>query len=156
MKAKTLGIGLLVIYTSLMCALLYRYAHDSPPVVHASEMQQGGVIIQVSPGVPVPIAALSSTVQTVISTGPSILPPGQCTNADTTNWAYVQIFDTAGTVTVGTTANKQSYGIPPAGGSIVPTSPLLFVNAIKVAATTTATGSTTAVTAVNCNFNYRQ
>lgn len=146
--------GLLI--GTLLVVVCVTFSTAPMRVAHAGEMQQGGVLTQISPGVPVPIAALNATVQTVISSGPSILAPGQCTNADATNWAYVQIFDVAGTPIAGTTANKQSFGIPPAGGSIVPTSPLLFVNSIKVAATTTATGATNAVTSINCNFNYRQ
>lgn len=104
-------------------------------------------------GLPVVTAALSGTVVTVTS-GPAVLDSFQCSNSDATNWAYVQVWDTAGVVTPGTTVAKQSYGLAPAGNGVLigPTRPLQFFNAIKVAATTTATGATQAVTAVNCNW----
>jgi hypothetical protein len=97
---------------------------------------------------------LSTTVQTVDSSAGS-LGYYYCYNPNTTV-AYIQIFDTSGTVTLGTTTPKLSIGIPgTAGGNLEWANGVSFANAIKVAATTTATGSTAPSTAIDCNFGYR-
>ena len=78
-----------------------------------------------------------------------------CLNPNTSA-AYVQVFDTAGAVTVGTTTPVLSLGLPASsGGNLEWTMGLHFANAIKVAATTTATGATAPATAVDCNFAYK-
>lgn len=70
---------------------------------------------------------------------------------------YVQIYDTAtGSITVGTTTPKLSYGIPPlSAANIEFTNGVNFATAICVAATTTATGATAPSTAVDCNFYFK-
>jgi hypothetical protein len=70
--------------------------------------------------------------------------------------SYIQIFDTSGTVTLGTTTPKWSIGLLPSGGANLEfANGLNFANAIKIAATTTATGSTAPSTNVDCNFAYK-
>jgi hypothetical protein len=63
--------------------------------------------------------------------------------------AFIQFFDEAGTITVGTTDPKQSFPVPPpaetpAGGPLVLplAKPMRFHNSIKYACTTTADGNT--------------
>lgn len=107
-------------------------------------------------GTPVFQAALSTTVQTVVS-GAHVLTAVSCANANqtATNFAYVQIFDVSGTVTLGTTVPNQSYFVPansPGGGTGLN---VAFANAIKVAATTTASGSAAPATSLDCSFVYR-
>jgi len=67
--------------------------------------------------------------------------------------AYVQVFDISGSVTLGTSTPKLSMAVPPTNstGFVLPLQGIAFANAIKVAATSTATGSTTPGTALDCN-----
>lgn len=102
---------------------------------------------------PVLVNGLSTTVVSVKSsagflTGYFVYNPDTVVN-------YVQIFDVSGTVTLGTTPPKWSIAIPPGSGANLSfDSPLSFSNAIKVAATTTVTGSTAPGSALNANFAY--
>ena len=67
--------------------------------------------------------------------------------------AYVQVYDTAGAVTVGTTTPVLS--LPIATGANLPiTGPAQFFNAIKVAATTTATGGSAPSSPLTCSFGF--
>lgn len=100
--------------------------------------------------------ALSTTVKTC-SAGPAILKWYFCTNPNTST-VYLQIFNSAGTVTLGTTVPALSLGIPasssaPGAGN----SPMSigFSNAIKVAATTTARGSVAPSTPLDCSFSFK-
>lgn len=69
---------------------------------------------------------------------------------------YIQIFDTSGAVTLGTTTPVLSFGLPASGaGNLEFSNGVNFANAIKVAATTTAGGSTAPATAMDCNFLYK-
>jgi len=69
---------------------------------------------------------------------------------------YIQIYDTSGAVTVGTTTAVLSFGLPASGGGNVEfANGVNFANAIKVAATTTGTGGTAPATAAECNFLYK-
>lgn len=69
---------------------------------------------------------------------------------------YIQIYDIAGAVTVGTSVPKMSLGIPPtASGNLEWSQGVHFANAIKVAATTTAGGGTAPATAADCNFGFK-
>jgi len=97
--------------------------------------------------------ALSTTVTTVDSDS-GVLDSYFCWNPNSAV-AYVQIFDIAGTVTLGTSTPKWSIGIPPTASGNLANINLTFANAIKVAATTTATGSSAPTTALDCNFGYR-
>ena len=77
---------------------------------------------------------LGTTVVTVKS-GAGELGAYHCVNPNTT-LAYVQIFDTAGAVTLGTTVPVLSLGLPISdGGNLEWTMGIHFANAIKVAAT---------------------
>ena len=84
-----------------------------------------------------------------------VLGDYQCGNADATNYAYLQMFDTTGAVTLGTTVPSRVLSLPPLGGTIGPLVPLWFANGLKVYATTTPGGSTSAVTAINCTWGYK-
>lgn len=75
--------------------------------------------------------------------------------------AFIQLFDESGTVTVGTTAPKQSYPVPPpaetpAGGPLVfpLPKPLRFNHSIKYACTTTSNGSSDPSTGLVVNALY--
>lgn len=108
-------------------------------------------------GIPVIEAALSTTVQTVVASGPHVLTLVSCSNANqtATNFAYVQVFDVSGTVTLGSTAPNIFFYVganSPGGSNQINAT---FTNAIKVAATTTATGSSAPATALDCTFIYR-
>lgn len=96
--------------------------------------------------------ALSGTAVTVVGSA-NTLVWGDCTNPDTSNFAYVQIFD-SGSVTVGTTVNVDWIALPP-----LSTKQKVFnrahSNSIKVAATTAINNGTNAVTAVHCDWGYR-
>lgn len=98
--------------------------------------------------------ALSTTVTTVKASSGKLGFVG-CFNPNSLV-AYMQVFDTSGTVTLGTTTPVLSLPIYPG------TNPQVqdmgfgtnFANAIKVAATTTATGSTAPTTSLDCNAGY--
>lgn len=71
---------------------------------------------------------------------------------------FVQLFDAAtGSVTLGTTTPKLSYGIPAtnASGFTLSLVGVQFSTAISAAATTTATGNTALGTGLVCNFKYK-
>lgn len=101
---------------------------------------------------PVLANSLSTTVVTVKSTAAK-LDLWHCYNPNSSP-VYLQVFDIAGSPTLGSTTPKQSFGIPANQDSGLAAMGLTFSNAIKVAATTTATGSTAPTTAINCNFGW--
>lgn len=107
----------------------------------------------IAPATPVRIGSLTNVAQTVVGSARTldslhIFNPSAAT-------AYVQIYDTAGAVIVGTTTPTWSIGIP-AGQAVAMTDlNLSFANAIKVAATTTATGGSAPATALEANFGHR-
>lgn len=68
--------------------------------------------------------------------------------------AYVQIFDTTGSVTLGSTVPKWSIAVPATAAANLSGLRLNFANAIKVAATTTVNGTTGPNTGLDCNFGY--
>jgi hypothetical protein len=99
-------------------------------------------------------AGQSTTVTTVKSSAGE-LGAYHCLNPNSSA-AYVQIFDTVGSVTLGTTTPVLSLGIPASdGGNLEWGMGIHFAHAIQVAVTTTATGSTAPGTAVDCNFAYK-
>ena len=103
-------------------------------------------------GLPVRVVGLTATVQTIVGTA-AVLTTLDCANEDTA-WAYVQVFDNA-SPSLGSTASFP-LPLPPGGGNLGPMRPMKFANAIKVAATTDATGSTGAGAGkVNCWAGYR-
>jgi hypothetical protein len=71
--------------------------------------------------------------------------------------AYVQVFDVSGTVTLGTTSpGGGSWAVPPTNnGGFATDVGIDFANAIKVAATTTATGPTAPGVPLDCNAVYK-
>lgn len=72
--------------------------------------------------------------------------------------SFVQLFDLAtGSVTLGTTVPKLSYGIPPAtsAGFTVSLVGAQFATAISTAATTTSKGSTAPGAGLTCNFKFK-
>lgn len=97
-------------------------------------------------------AGLSTTVQTVVGSAADV-EGYYCWNPNS-SVAYVQLFDVSGSVTLGSTAPKWSIGIPPTSAANLAGLGLKFANAVKVASTTTATGSTANSTALDCNFAY--
>jgi hypothetical protein len=73
-----------------------------------------------------------------------------------TSTAYVQVFDTTGAVTLGSTAPTFVIPIPAgAGANIEFTNGIAIANGIKVAATTTATGASTVATALTGFILYK-
>lgn len=114
---------------------------------------------------PVPVAVngwtpflannLGTTVVTVKS-GAGELGAYHCINPNSAAIAYIQVFDTSGAVTLGSTVPVLSLGLPASdGGNLEWGMGVHFANAIKVAATTTATGSTALGTNPDCNFAYK-
>lgn len=77
-----------------------------------------------------------------------------CYNPNSTA-AYLQFYDLATAPNVGTTVPTLAIGMAQASAFTLPF-PIgaNFLNAIKVAATTTATGSTALATAVDCSFGF--
>jgi hypothetical protein len=103
---------------------------------------------------PVLASGLTTTVVTVKNSAGE-LGAYHCLNPNVAA-AYVQIFDTSGTVTLGVTVPVLSLGIPASdGGNIEWTMGVHFANAIKVAATTAATNAVAPGTAIDCNFAYK-
>ena len=70
---------------------------------------------------------------------------------------YLQLFDaaTATTVSLGSTVPKHSIGIPATSAANLAEVALQFLNGLKIAATTTAGGSTGPTTGIDCNFGYK-
>jgi hypothetical protein len=129
----------------------------TPNVTYVPGETVGRVISQPLADTPVLGNGLSTTPLTV-SAGAAVLNSYFCLNPNTST-TYIQIFDISGTVTLGTSTPKWSIGIPagtgnPGAGNLSQMN-LNFANAIKVAATTTATGSTAPSTALDCNFGVR-
>jgi hypothetical protein len=112
----------------------------------------GGIDVQPLEVTPISFAALSTTVQTVRGSAGGF-ESYQCYNPNS-SVAYVQVFDISSTVTLGTSTPKWSIGIAATSSQGLSGLAMPFANAIKVAATTTATGSTAPTTALVCNFGY--
>lgn len=106
-------------------------------------------------GVPYSALALSTTVKTV-KAGRGTLQAIHCLSATSNaTTAYVQLFDTTGAVTLGTTTPTTSLGIPIAGTTgtqldVRFPSGMNFTTGLKIAATTTSTGSTALTTGLDC------
>ena len=101
------------------------------------------------------VTSLGTTVQSVKSS------PGQvgklfCDNPNSSA-IYIETFDVAGTVTLGTTAPTQAYYIPAvsSNGFALPVQGDQYSNAIQIAAVTSVNGTTAPVTPGNCNVSYR-
>ena len=99
------------------------------------------------------LPALSTTVTTIKASAGN-LGSIICGNTNAA-MEYLQLFDVAGTVTLGTTPPDWIVPIPSTNvGGVILVVGLNFANAIKVAATTTATGSTAPGTALDCSAGY--
>lgn len=96
--------------------------------------------------------ALSTTVATV-KASKAQLAFVHCYNPNASA-AFVQFFDTAGAVTLGTTPPKVFIGIPATQSVSVPVG-IEFVNALKAAASTTPNGNTALGSALNCSFGFQ-
>jgi hypothetical protein len=105
-----------------------------------------------------PVASLSNTAL-AIKASPGPLMWLQCYNPNATV-AWVQFYDTAGAVTVGTTVPTRFFAFGPlqSSGFVYPDpikGTLAAAAGIKVAATTTATGGTAPTAALSCEFAIR-
>jgi hypothetical protein len=82
---------------------------------------------------------------------------GQCSNADTTHWAYLQLFNVAAaSVTMGTTAPADFVGIPP-GSNTGFTLSLVgeqFSTAISAGVASSSTGGTAPTTTLDCTVAF--
>lgn len=98
-----------------------------------------------------PLAALSNTVIAVkLSAG--TLGPVICGNSNS-SIIYVQVFDTSGSVTLGTDPPDWIVPIPPTNVGGISTG-VAMLNGIKLAATTTATGSAAPSDGLDCSLGY--
>lgn len=105
-------------------------------------------LAQVNAPIPVTAAGLTSTVvQLKASRG--ILQWSACGNVNGTP-IFIQLFDTAGAVVVGTTPAKMF--LPIGSPTSVAPIPAQFLNGIKAAATTTPDGSGAPATPLDCSF----
>lgn len=96
--------------------------------------------------------ALSTTVVT-ISGKAGQLVYAACGNPNAA-LTYVQVFDTTGAVTLGTTVPTVVLPLPVSNSASLPLNANFF-KGIKLAATTTATGNTAPGTPINCTFTFR-
>jgi hypothetical protein len=99
-------------------------------------------------------AGLSTTVKSVKASAGQ-LAKLYCDNPNTTA-IYVETFDTAGTVTLGTTAPTAAYYIPPtnAAGFSLSLVGDQYTAGIQIAAVTSENGSTAPATPGNCNVSW--
>jgi hypothetical protein len=96
-----------------------------------------------------------STTVTTVKGGAGELGAYHCLKPNSAA-AYVQIFDTSSTVTLGTTIPGLTLGLPAGdGGNLEWTMSIHFANPVKVAATTTATGSTAPGMAFDNSFAFK-
>jgi hypothetical protein len=114
--------------------------------------QVGGQDVQSLQVTPILLTALTNTAQTVRSSGGGF-ESFSCFNPNS-SVSYVQVFDISGSVTVGTSTPKLSYGIGANASWGMTDLAMVFANAIKVAATTGATNGTAPTNALVCNFGY--
>jgi hypothetical protein len=98
--------------------------------------------------------AQTTTVRVVKST-PGILS-GYFIYNPNSSAAYVQFFDTAGTVTLGTTVPTLAFGFPAtSAANILINEGITFANGIQLAVTTTATGNTAPSTGLDVNVFFQ-
>lgn len=93
----------------------------------------------------------TTTVQRV-SDGPCVLAGWYFFNPNAVT-AFVQVFDTTGTVTLGTTVPDNSFGVPATGAANqLDGSGITFTNGLKFACTTTEDGSTANASGLTVNL----
>lgn len=95
------------------------------------------------------VNGLTTTVTTV-GIAPGTLFWVQCYNPAAAV-SYVQIFDTTGAVTLGTTPPTVAFGFPASSSQLLSLD-MGISNGIKVAATTTPNGNVAPATALVCGF----
>jgi hypothetical protein len=100
------------------------------------------------------VASGLTTTVTTVKTSAGMLSWFACSNSNASA-EFVQVFDTTSSVTLGTTTPKLALPIGPSGVTALAI-PIgsNFLNGIKIAATTTPTGSTAPGTALNCSIGY--
>lgn len=134
-------------------------AYNAIPVV-LTNTQAGG--FQLSPSqflkviqpieTPFTNSALQGVPVTAVNTSATVLDAISCFNSDTTNNAFVTVYNaTGGSTQTGTTPAVYRYMAPFGLGFTVENIRTAFSNGITLTATTTATGNTNAVTALVCN-----
>jgi hypothetical protein len=138
-----------VILLALVAAALATAVYAQQPVDQKKIGGQDVTVLSVTPSL---VPALSTSVTTIRSSAGGF-ESYECYNPNS-SVAYVQVFDISGTVTLGSSTPKQSIGIPATNRAGLSDLAMPYSNAIKVAATTTATGSTAPTTALVCNFGY--
>jgi hypothetical protein len=99
-----------------------------------------------------PQASLAATVKT-IKAGPGQLMWAACNNGNA-GAVYIQMFDTTGAVVLGTTAPKLFLPLASASAGMQWIE-ATFLNGIKVAVTTTPTGSSAPGATIDCTFGFR-
>ncbi len=104
------------------------------------------------------LQALSTTPQTA-KANPGTFLRLECFNPNAAA-TWVQFFDTAAAITLGTTVATKTYQIPPASSSgPINADPQRFAwpvtNSMRFAATTTQTGATPPTTGIACDVTYR-
>ncbi len=98
--------------------------------------------------------AQTTTVQTVKSSAGTF--GGYYVYNPNSSVAYVQVFDNSGTVTLGATTPDMVYGIPPlSAANLEVVNGVNMANAIKLACTTTSTGSTAPTTGLDLTVYYK-
>lgn len=104
-----------------------------------------------------PLFGLTNSAQTIKAT-PGTLLWISCVNPNATA-VFIQVFDSAGAVTVGTTAAKVSLRVAPTSStgfvSPIVTGPLFAAAGLQAAATLTASGASAPTTGVPCDFAVR-
>lgn len=129
---------------ALMKALLNVAA--APPAIGAAS---GGISVKT-------LAALTNTAIAVKASAGQVFS-GQCSNSDTTHWAYLQIFNVAAaSVTMGTTPPADFVGIPPGANAGFALSLVgeQYSTAISAGAASTSTGGTAPTTALDCTVKF--
>lgn len=102
---------------------------------------------------PIPkVAAAFKSSVVVIKGSPGVLQWASCSNTNA-SVEFIQVFDTIGSVTVGTTPPSSIIPIQASGVTnfVVPTQ---FLFGIKAIPTTTPTGNTAPSTALDCAFGF--
>ncbi len=117
----------------------------------ASLLLASPAIAQVNAPFPFRASALTNTVQQP-KLARGAFQWGICYNPNA-SVEYVQVFDLATTVTLGTT--PPTLSIPLAASTVTQLPfPAVMLNGLQIAGTTTATGSTAPGSALVCNFGF--
>jgi len=97
----------------------------------------------------------TTTVRTILSSASGLFGGYYVYNPNS-SVAYLQVFDVSGTVTLGTTLPDMTFGIPASAAANLEISQgVPMTNAIKLACTTTSTGSSAPGTGLDVTIFYR-